>query len=244
MNRYLQRRRDRMMRDGRNPYGSRGGYVSSRKRDRAMDERGYDPESRSGHDYGYDMRGRGSRDYMGDEHYGQPRGTMEFYGYGVGGMYPQHHDYNYENDMGDYARGNRSRMRSGMGRMDRGDMHYPYYEDYGYDYGYDYAEEDEKKEYEKKLKEWTEKLKKKDRFGWQKEMVIKRAREMQIKFDEISEDEFYAVYLMLVSDFKSYSNDPNTYVSMAKDWIYDDDIKVSPSEKICIYLYEIVLGEE
>lgn len=165
MNRYLQRRRDRMMRDGRNPYGSRGGYVSSRKRDRASD----------------------SGDYI-----AKPTGRY----------------------------------------------------DYGYDYGYDYAEEDEKKEYEKKLKEWTEKLKKKDRFGWQKEMVIKRAREMQIKFDEISEDEFYAVYLMLVSDFKSYSNDPNTYVSMAKDWIYDDDIKVSPSEKICIYLYEIVLGEE
>lgn len=211
MNRYLARRKDRMMRDGRNPYGSRGGYVSSH-RDRAMGEMG---------DMTYDMRGRGrprkyDRDMRGDMHYPE----MEIYG--VGGMRPRM-DYGYH--MEDY--GTYGDMRSN--RRDYGD-----YNDYGGD--------DE--EYKKKLKHWTEKLKKKDRFDWTKENVIQRAREMHVKFEEINEDEFYAVYLMMCSDFSSYANDPNTYISMAKDWLYDDDIAVSPSEKLCIYLYEIVLGEE
>jgi hypothetical protein len=31
---------------------------------------------------------------------------------------------------------------------------------------------------------------------------------------------------------------------MAKEFIMDDDIAVSPSEKVCIYMYEIVMGEK
>jgi hypothetical protein len=29
-----------------------------------------------------------------------------------------------------------------------------------------------------------------------------------------------------------------------KKWLEDDDIEVSPSEKVCIYMYDIVMGEE
>lgn len=226
MNRYLQRRRDRMMRDERNPYGSRGGYVTSkRSRDRAMDERGYDPESRSGHDYGYDMRGRSSRDYMGDEHYGQYHRPMEFYGYGVGGMMPHREDF---------ARG-----------RNRRDMTYPYYEDYGYenDYGYDYAEHDDK-EYKKHLKEWEQKLKKHDKYGMSKEQVVQQARSYGAKFKEYDEEEFFVTYLMMISDYKHLSQDPTLFINMAKYFLEDEDSAVKGGEKLCAYMYEIALGEE
>ena len=110
------------------------------------------------------------------------------------------------------------------------------------DYGYDYAEMD--KEYKKDLHEWIEKLKKKDRFGLTMDMVTKKAKEMGVKFEEIDELEYYAIYLAMVTDYSGISNDPHLYLAMAKDFIFDDDVEVSPSEKVCIYLYQIVLGEK
>ena len=67
---------------------------------------------------------------------------------------------------------------------------------------------------------------------------------MKVDFDEFSEDDFYAIYLMEVSDYPSVSNDPRMYLGMAKAWLEDDDIAVDPSEKVCKYLYEIVLDED
>ena len=173
--------------DGRNPYGSRGGYVTSgRGRDRAMDER-YDSTEHSRGDYrGYDR-------YDG---------------------YDERYDRNYEYDR-----------------------------EYRRDYR-DYAEEDIEKEYEEKLHEWIKKLKKKDRFGLSKEDVMKKAKSMNVNFNDFDEDEFYAVYLMMVSDYKHIGNDPHIYLAMAKDWLMDDDVKMRGSDKICAYLYTIVLGED
>lgn len=198
-NRYLSDRayrRSRMSRDERNPYGSRGGYVSSRRmRDRGMD-------------YNYSMPEYDSRyDYRGSEYPREHSRPMQYELYGVGGMRP---------------------------RMDY---------DYGYDYGYDYAKESEK-EYEKDLHEWVEKLKKYDRFGWSKEQVIQQAKDMGVKFSDYDEMEFYATYIMLMSDFKKIGNDPYIYLSMAKEFLEDDDAKLKGSEKLCAYLYTIVLGEE
>lgn len=198
-NRYLSDRayrRSRMSRDERNPYGSRGGYVSSRRmRDRGMD-------------YNYSMPEYDSRyDYRGSEYPREHSRPMQYELYGVGGMRP---------------------------RMDY---------DYGYDYGYDYAKESEK-EYEKDLHEWVEKLKKYDRFGWSKEQVIQQAKDMGVKFSDYDEMEFYATYIMLMSDFKKIGNDPYIYLSMAKEWLEDDDVEMKGSEKLCAYLYTIVLGEE
>ena len=146
-NRYLSDRayrRSRMSRDERNPYGSRGGYVSSRRmRDRGMD-------------YNYSMPEYDSRyDYRGSEYPREHSRPMQYELYGVGGMRP---------------------------RMDY---------DYGYDYGYDYAKESEK-EYEKDLHEWVEKLKKYDRFGWNKEQVIQQAKSMGVNFDKYDEILFVA----------------------------------------------------
>lgn len=86
-NRYLQDRASRRsMRDGRNPYGSRGGYVTSRRgrRDR--------------NDYDYDMP-RDGRDYDMAQNVSYPM-------YGIGGYRP------YEGDMADYDYA----RRSGRGR--------------------------------------------------------------------------------------------------------------------------------
>lgn len=149
-------------------------------------------------------------------------------------------DYNYD---GHYGRHEQPMpyemsMQRRMPQYYRGDYNY----DYGYDYGYDYASGEE--DYKKELEKWSNKLKQKDRFNLGKEEVIRKAKEMQVKFDEFSEEEFYAVYLMILSDFKNISNDPHMYIKMAKDWLMDDDIKVSPSEKVWLYYHYIVSGKE
>ena len=48
---------------------------------------------------------------------------------------------------------------------------------------------------------------------------------------------------MMVSDYKTVSADFRGYLQMAKEWLLDDDIEVSPEEKLCIYYYEIVKGK-
>lgn len=196
--------------------GMNDGRRYGRGRDRAMDYEHDYPKR----DSRYDDRGmsdyRGQDYHRGYEQYGESHRPMEYEMYGVGGFRPR---------MNDYARGRR-----------RND-----YNDYGYDER-DYAEMD--KEYKKDLHEWIEKLKKKDRFGLTMDMVTKKAKEMGVKFEEIDELEYYAIYLAMVTDYSGISNDPHLYLAMAKDFIFDDDVEVSPSEKVCIYLYQIVLGEE
>jgi hypothetical protein len=49
---------------------------------------------------------------------------------------------------------------------------------------------------------------------------------------------------MMVSDYKHIGNDPHIYLAMAKDWLMDDDVKMRGSDKVCAYLYTIVLGED
>lgn len=115
---------------------------------------------------------------------------------------------------------------------------------YNVDVSRDYADNDYDEEYEHDLNEWIQKLKKKDRFNMTKENVVAKAKEMRVEFKDFDEDEFYAIYLMHVSDYPSISNDVRIYLSMAKSWLEDNDIAVDPSEKVCKYLYEIVLGDE
>lgn len=205
------------MRDGRNPYGSRGGYVVSDRsngNDYAMDYRNDYAKHNSGYDY------RGNSDYRGQD-------------YARGGQY----DREYHRPMGyemngyaminpDYARGNRVR-------------------DYNYDYGRDYERDyaDMEKEYHEELKKWIEKLQKQDRIRVSKDQVLRQAKNMNIKFDEFTEEEFYATYLMVISDFPNVTNDYNVYVGMAKNWLLDKDAKLQGSDKLCTYMYEIVLGK-
>ena len=146
MNRYLRDRANRRVMSqiaGRNPYGSRGGYVSSSRRgrdraymnyDMARGNRGRDREMDMEYDYAkydsrYDSRynsdRRGQDGHYPYQQYGERNRPMEYemYGYGIGGIKPM--DYGY-----DYARS-------------ESDRNYNY--DYGYDY--DYASEDMEKEW-------------------------------------------------------------------------------------------------
>lgn len=228
-NRYLSDRASRRMgmsRDGRNPYGSRGGYVvssrgrgrdrgdmrgSMRGNDRGMDYNYSMPEYDSRYDYRGNSYDRGSDYHMGSEYHREYSRPMQYELYGVGGMRPRM-DYNY---------------------------------DYGYDYrgGRDYGE-DMEKEYEEKLHKWIEKLKKHDRFGWNKEQVIQQAKSMGVKFEKYDELEFYATYLMMISDYPKQANEPHSYLAMAKSFLEDEDAELKGSEKLCAYLYTIVLGED
>ena len=117
----------------------------------------------------------------------------------------------------------------------------PYSRDYAMR---DYNDDDDmEKEYHEDIKELIEKLKKHDRFGLSNDDIIKRAKQKGVSFSHYTEDEFVAVYYMMMSDYKTIANDPMAYIHMAKEWLEDDDIKVSPSEKLCIYLYKIIKGE-
>ena len=195
---------DRAM-DGRNPYGSRGGYVVSsrmRGRDREMVDRNYYPEYSNRYNSSYDRPSTYSNYNYGSEHYGEHSRPMDYemYAYGVGSMRPS--------------------------------------------YEMDYASEDMDKEYHEKLEHWIKKLKQKDRFGLPKEEVIRKAKEMGVRFEKFEEIEFYAIYLMMVSDYKQLANDPHMYLALTKDWLEDDDVEMKGSEKVCAYLYSIVLGED
>lgn len=171
------------------------------------------------------------------------------------GFYPYPMGYGY-----DYAE------RSTMANSSRSrDKHYPEerymeyeqpresYRDYNYDMRYDYrrgrdyrdyADDDYDKEYHEDLMDWVKELKRDDRYNLSKEQVIEKATQMGVKFNDFDEDEYYAIYLMHVSDYPFIANEPQTYLAMAKAWLEDKDLEIDPSEKVCKYMYEIVMADE
>lgn len=168
------------------------------------------------HERDYDHRRRYDRDY-GERDYRDSERDRDY-----------RRDYDREYDMRDYDRDYAVR---GIGRPRNYDRR-------------DYADEDVEKEYKEDLKEWAQKLKKFDRFGEPKETIINDAKQMGVSFDDYNEEEFYTVYLMQVSDYPTIANDHRVYLGMAKAWLEDKDIQIEPSEKLCKYMYEIVLSEE
>lgn len=160
------------------------------------------------------------------------------------GYYPMDdYDYAPERNRERYPRRDRSRYDDEERYMEY-DQPRKRMGSYRNDMNRDYADDNYDEEYENDLKDWIQKLKKKDRFNMSKDAVVTRAKEMKVEFKDFTEEEFYAVYLMQVSDYPSISNDARVYLSMAKSWLEDDDVAVDPSEKLCIYMYEIVLGED
>lgn len=119
---------------------------------------------------------------------------------------------------------------------------YDYAEDYPRYDERDYAEVD--REYKEDLEAWKNKLKKHDKFRLLPNDIINKAKQMGVKFDKYNELEFETVYYMLISDHPTISTEPHRYLAMAKEWLEDDDIAVSPSEKLCYYYYDIVKGEK
>lgn len=235
-NAYLERKMQEKDMRGRN---SRGRYDSRMDYGHPYPERDYRYDNRDYRDYGpsdYNSGLKYNREHTRNDMY-------EMYGTGMiqpikydreEGMYKKDHriDYrgNYRRDYGmDY------RMDS---RRDYGDYRGDY-RDYATES--DYGNEEE--EYKKLLHEWTEKLKKKDRIKVSKEQVLRQAKNMKIEFKDFDEEEFYAIYLMHISDYPEKSNDYNYYISMAKDWLEDDDVYYKGGDKVCSYLYATVLGK-
>lgn len=220
-----------MRRDRRNQYMRDRAERRMQRRDRTY----------GGMDYGYDYaesrgrydsaRGR-DRQYRQDHNmeYQQPRESMGMY---YDDMMDSRRGSDYRGDYrgSDYAIRGIGRPRE-YNRRDRRD-----YRDYAEDEEYD-------EEYHEDLKKWTEKLKRYDRFNMPKEQLMASAKQMGVRFDDYDEDEFYAVYLMQVSDYPTISNEPHVYLGMAKSWLEDKDIKIEPSEKLCKYMYEIAMAEE
>ena len=244
MNSYMTDMLMRNRMDGRNPYGSEGGYVSSsrpRRRDMARRRRTRMDNGMMGdmrnyaydyNDYGYDERRR-QRQSMDNNQYDYESD----YGCGDG-----HHVYPVE-FMGefampyphDYAR------RRGMD-IRRGGRYSGYYTgDYAGDYGERLTREE--------LHEWARKLEaeieEKDRAMFSKENIIKKAREMGVKFDEVNEEEFYVTTLMMLTDYCKTLGTANMelYLKLAKDWLWDDDAEVQHGEKLAVY-HDNIIEEE
>lgn len=248
--------------DGRNPYGSKGGYVSSSRRGRDRADGGDYADYR---DYA-DNRGYGDGEYSSRDNYSS---------------YPR---YNHTRSGRDYERGDQRGGDYGYPFMVRGEIdmrrdgHYPnygmppmYMGDYGMDsrdYGgkeyyirsrdardYNMDSRDyrdyKKKQYlsDSELEHWAEKLKKeveeKDKQYLSKEHIKKRAEDMGVKFDKFSFEEFYVTVLMMYTDYCKTLGTANmdTYLRLAKDWLCDEDIAVKYGEKLSAYYNSIVKGE-
>ena len=243
---YLMRRR---MTDGRNPYGSEGGYVVSR---RARGDR------RTGRDYANDYPSRYSDsenqrlNSQREEDYARGRGydghyePIEIMGrfngyYGGAEDYARGRDYNYGED---YARG--------RGRDYNYGNDYAHGRDYGYmpypPYMMDYASQGGEYLSDRDLQMWADKLMKKvedkDKQFLSRENIRKRADEMGIKFEKYSFEEFYVVVLMKYTDHCKTLGTANMdiYLKLAKDFFEDPDTALRYGEKLAAYYYDIVEG--
>lgn len=100
-------------------------------------------------------------------------------------------------------------------------------------------------EYRRDLQDWISRMKPKDRFNMSKEQVMSQAKQMGARIgEEYTEEEFYAVYLAMVTDYSDITSDPTVFIRMAIDFLKDDDVEMRGSDKLCAYLYSIVLGDD
>lgn len=230
--------------DGRNPYGSRGGYVTSSRRGRRgrRGDRGMDYPHDMRYDYGMDgrrdmryMDNRGG-DYthyemnrnvphdmrMGDGHYMHKEREgryepVEFMGYCTG----------YYGSPEDYGRG----RDYGYGRRD-----------YGYDYG-DYGETLSDEEIEKWSHKLMSQLDEREKQMFHKDTIMQKARSMGKSMEGFGEKELWLTTIMLYTDFKhSIGANPDLVIKMAFDWLSDKDSEVKGAEKLALY-HDLVNGE-
>ena len=260
--------------DGRNPYGSRGGYVTSRRsrrgrRDRAMNDMGMD------YGYGRDYRG-GDMEYgsrQGDRAYSQQdyeRGRRDYEQSGQSDMarrdYGDMRDMHYGERSGNFkpveAMGYFTGYYGGgqdMARGGRRDYGYDYnYDmrggrDYGYDYGYDYAGDYGENLSQEELEHWKKKLMKevedKDRQFFTKEHIGQKARQMGAEMKDYTEDELVVATAMVYTDYcktvkKYVGNNMDIFIELAKDWLEDKDSSVKGGEKLAVYYDCVIEGED
>lgn len=243
--------------DGRNPYGSRGGYVSNRRPRRSRrGDRGmvYHPEHdmrRS--DYvqnqmdNRDMRGDYRGNYMGDMARGYDRPSQDY-----GSHHPQQYGATYYPIQamgtfeGYYGMPEQDYARSGRGRDYGYDMRYdmrgyPMYEhDYG-DYGQTLSQEE--------LDEWCHKLKgeldDREKQMFSKDAIMQKAKAMGKKMENFGEKELEVATLMIYTDYKqTIGQNPDLAIKLAFDWLNDKDVAYKGAEKLAVYYDCIVEGED
>ncbi len=103
------------------------------------------------------------------------------------------------------------------------------------------------------LESWVHGMHHKTRSGdvvngakWSIEETNKVAESVGIKFEHITPMEFWAVMNMVWHDYYKSAvaanmlENPEFYVSLAKDFMFDDDSDKTPSEKIRDYYYYVV----
>lgn len=222
---YLSRSaRDMRLRDRRNPYGSRGGYVTSDRR---------------GRDYGYGGMGDMARNGQ----YSHQQSDRNYGGqdYARGGGSNQ-----YSGQSGRDYYGDMNTRRTGFFDYntydERGrDRNYDMRGDYNdYDMRRDYGEEEYKLS-PTEIRKWEKELK---RTGGNKvsvEQIHQIAQQQGIRFDEFSPELLTVVTNMIESDFgETLKGDIMLYVKLAKDFLCDDDFDGTPEEKAYLYYNTIV----
>lgn len=186
-------------RDERNPYGSKGGYISSSRPDRRNDRRA------------------DRRSYYGGEFYGMSDKNFEY----GGRDRRDYNDYDYN-----YRESNTDRR-----------MYEP--NDYYNDFGGGYLSKEE-------LYRWKNKLYSEMEKGecemLSDEKILKRAKEMGLRFENFTEDELVVTVLMIFTDYCKTLGKANIdmYVKMAKDFLDDKDAGVKYGEKLTAYYDNIV----
>jgi hypothetical protein len=259
----------RYMQDGRNPYGSEGGYVvpsrgrgrgrgRGRRGDRAMQD--YEIDGRVIRSYPNMYQGGRVRDY-GDMARGDSRADYRSYDMrgGYDGHHPQEHGSTYypiqamgtfEGYYGmpnqeDYARSGRRDYG-----YDMGNNYNRQYMDYGYsryDYGYDYGEGDEKlseEELEHFNKKLLSQLSDQEKQMLSKEAVMQRAKALNRPMENFGEKELYTATLMWYTDNKEFfGQNVDFAVKGGYAFLADKDVKVKGAEKLAVYYDCIVEGE-
>jgi predicted phosphoadenosine phosphosulfate sulfurtransferase len=80
-------------------------------------------------------------------------------------------------------------------------------------------------------------------FGSKTIDTLRKVVRAEFKKGSLDEKEFYAIYLMTMSDHKSLGNDYQKIIKYTIEWLEDDDVKRPYSEKVCAYLDSVVLGK-
>lgn len=271
-----------MYRDGRNPYGSRGGYVTSRRgrADRRMGRDGLmmeDMRKYNAGEYEYDLADmtRQNQEVRHDPY--MPRDFET--GMVNRGDYTRYNEPNRQYDMAYDYPDMRNLRRNSRGQYmsdrayegeDYGSFHEErgfrpveamgyftgYYgvgdyarsgrRNYNYDMRYDYAGDYGENLTKEELAHWSKKLmgemEDKDKQFFAKENIMRKAKEMGIKFDKFNEEEFYVATLMMYTDYCKTLGSANMdiYLRLAKDWLEDDDVSVKGGEKLAVYHDNIV----
>lgn len=251
-------------RDGRNPYGSRGGYVvhsrprgRGRRGDRGMDYddmrrdmRMMDNDMPRGGRHGraryhnepdYEMMHNNDMPYEDDGHHLPETRQggyepVEFMGY-CSGYYgsPDRGDYR-GRDYGDMRGNYRYDYRGGYGRRDYGD--------YGYDDYGDYGETLSEKELEHWNKKLLEQLDEREKQMFHKDIVVQKAKALGKPMEGFGEKELYTATLMVYTDYKmSIGQNVDLAIKLAYDWLSDKDVAVKGAEKLAVYYDCIVEGE-